>query len=132
MDDEMRPLTSRDTELISLTSGLKCRKHARSPEIDLAEYFYEAGVASAEGPHSHMFSTAVFITGGVFELKYYKESTTFTLQAGDSYVALAGQEHTITCIQDGSYLVAKPVGRLAAGSHDERFAQEGHSHGHAG
>jgi quercetin dioxygenase-like cupin family protein len=126
MSDEVRVLTRKSDPDSTLDSGLRAHKHARSPEIDLTEYFYETGMKSSDTPHGHAFATAVHVTSGKFELKYTGGGA-YVLQAGDSYVALAGQEHMVTCLAAGSYVVAKPVGAAAAATAE---ADHGHEHGH--
>lgn len=121
--DRLRLLTSKDTPLETLESGLKRRLHARSDGIDLAEYFYDRGMTSGEAPgHSHTFSTAVLIMSGQFELAI--DGQKHVLGAGDSYVAMADQTHLVTCVERGSYVVAKPVSSAV-----ETSAGTAHGHG---
>jgi uncharacterized protein (DUF2345 family) len=128
MSDDVRVLTHVTDPLVQLPSGLKARKHARTTEIDLTEYFFETGMTSGEDAHAHAFSTAVLITSGRFELSYVGGSD-HVLSSGDSYVAMAGQKHMVTCLDAGSYVVAKPLQPAANGSaapiHDHEHA---HSH----
>jgi unsaturated pyranuronate lyase len=120
--DGLRLLTTKDAPLETLDSGLRRRLHARSDGIDLAEYFYDRGMTSGEVTgHSHSFSTAVLIVSGRFELAI--DGKKHVLGAGDSYVAMAGQTHLVTCVEPGSYVVAKPVSASGASS-----AAAGHGH----
>ena len=125
----MRLLTRNDAPLEPTPSGLRRKTHARSDQIDLTEYFFNKGQASASSPHAHDFTTAVFVTSGEFELTFFKEGKTYIVAKGDSYVAQKGQAHRLVCLEEGSYLVAKPVSDDATG-HASTHTGEPAIHGH--
>jgi quercetin dioxygenase-like cupin family protein len=124
MSEDVRVLTRAKDPLVQLPSGLRAHKHARTNEIDLTEYFFETGMTSGEGAHAHAFSTAVLVTSGRFQLSYV-DGPDHELVAGDSYVAKEGQRHMVTCLEAGSYVVAKPLQPAANGS-----AAPSHDHDH--
>ena len=95
-----------------------------SPALGVDEIFFDAGIAT-DG-HGHALSQAAYQVAGKFEVNL--AGGVMTLGPGDSYSIPSGVEHSVRCVEKGSYILitARDPG-TGDGHHDA-----GHDHGSGG
>ena len=113
------------TNLVSLTTqiplenlreGLNKRLIVETPNIRVAEFFFDQGTSTK--PHSHDVEQASYIVAGKFQVDLNGDVT--ELGAGDGYSIPANFQHSVVCTEAGSYVLASVL----------ETAQDAHGHGH--
>ena len=95
--------------------------------LGVDEIYFEAGIAT-DG-HGHELSQAAYQVAGKFEINL--AGGVVTLGPGDSYAIPSGVEHSVRCIEKGSYILITARGAAAsAGSHDDDHAHGSGGHAH--
>jgi len=108
-------------------TGIWKRVLVDAPTLGVDEIFFEEGVAT-DG-HGHDLSQAAYQVSGRFEIRL--TGSVRTLGPGDSYSIPAGVDHSVKCIEKGSYVLI--TARVAGGGHDDHDqAQGAGGHAHAG
>jgi quercetin dioxygenase-like cupin family protein len=108
-------------------TGIWKRVLVDAPTLGVDEMFFEAGIAT-DG-HGHDLSQAAYQVSGRFEI--HLADTVRTLGPGDSYSIPAGVDHSVRCVEKGSYVLI--TARAAGGVHDNHdHAYSADSHAHAG
>ena len=104
-------------------AGIWKRVLVDAPTLGVDEIYFEEGVAT-DG-HGHDLSQAAYQVSGRFEIQL--GGSVVTLGAGDSYSIPAGVDHSVRCVEKGSYVLITARGREA----DNHAHDNGHDHVHA-
>jgi quercetin dioxygenase-like cupin family protein len=108
-------------------TGIWKRVLVDAPTLGVDEIYFEEGIAT-DG-HGHDLSQAAYQVSGRFEI--HLAGSVRTLGPGDSYSIPAGVDHSVRCVEKGSYVLI--TARVAGGGHDDHdHAHGAESHAHAG
>ena len=105
----------------------------QSAELELEFVTCEAGFESPGGLHTHPQTEAHFVMSGRFEFDLDGKKT--VVNPGDGFLSLAGQQHSLRCLESGTLVKAISLGgndRLGttAETDGHEHADHDHSHGH--
>ncbi|MEW5990690.1 MAG: cupin domain-containing protein [Chloroflexota bacterium] len=112
-------------------AGIWKRVLVDAPTLGVDEIYFDAGIAT-DG-HGHDLSQAAYQVSGRFEIQL--GSSVVTLGPGDSYSIPAGVDHSVRCVEKGSYVLITARGGATSGDdahdhdHDHDHAHD-HDHGH--
>jgi quercetin dioxygenase-like cupin family protein len=101
-----------------------------APTLGVDEVYFDEGVAT-DG-HGHDLSQAAYQVTGRFEIQL--GGSVVTLGPGDSYSIPAGVDHSVRCVEKGSYVLITARGGDSAGhdgdghDHDHAHGKTGHAH----
>lgn len=103
-------------------AGIWKRVLVDSPSLAVDEIRFDAGIAT-DG-HGHGLDQAAVQISGRFEVRL--GDSTVELGPGDGYGIPSGLEHSVRCIEAGSYILI--TARGSSGDHDHGHG-DGHDHG---
>lgn len=101
--------TAANEPLRPVRTGIWKRVLVDAPTLGVDEIFFEEGVASAG--HGHDQSQAAYHVAGRFKVRL--GSSVVTLGPGDSYSIPAGLDHSVRCLEKGSYVLITARGAAA-------------------
>ncbi|HEX9550591.1 MAG TPA: cupin domain-containing protein [Candidatus Limnocylindrales bacterium] len=104
-------------------TGIWKRVIVDAPALSVDEIFFDQGVATDS--HGHGLSQAAYQVSGKFEVRLADEK--LVLGPGDGYSIPAGVEHSVRCVEKGSYILVTARG---AGNGVDRAEHDHHDHGH--
>lgn len=107
-------------------TGIWKRVLVDSPTLGVDEIYFEEGIAT-DG-HGHDLSQAAYQVTGRFEVRL--GTTTLTLGPGDGYAIPAGVDHSVRCIEKGSYVLI--TARAADIVHGDGHVHGAEAQPHAG
>lgn len=99
-----------------------------APTLGVDEIYFKEGIET-DG-HGHDLSQAAYQVEGRFEVRL--GTSVVTLGPGDSYSIPAGVDHSVRCVEKGSYVLITARGAGAAHDEDHDHAHEEGDHAHAG
>lgn len=112
--------TLADAPLREVQPGLRHRQLARSGDIALDEWFWDADHGSRSDTHSHGHAEATYVVSGLFEVQFTGQDVQ-EIRAGDTFLSPPDVQHRIFCLEAGSYVVAKiPVSAHDHGAGDHQ------------
>lgn len=120
--------TAANEPLRPVRTGIWKRTLVDAPTLGVDEFFFDEGIAT-DG-HGHDLSQAAYHVAGRFEVRL--ASSVVTLGPGDSYSIPAGVDHSVRCVEKGSYVLITARGGGAAHDEDHDHAHGAESHAHAG
>lgn len=106
--------------------GIWKRVLVDAPALGIDEIYFDEGVAT-DG-HGHDLAQAAYQVSGRFEVRL--GGTVATLESGDSYAIPAGVDHSVRCLEKGSYVLI--TARSAGATTDHPHIPEAGGHVHAG
>lgn len=118
--------TGANEPLRPVRAGIWKRVLVDAPTLSVDEIYFEEGIAT-DG-HGHDLSQAAYQVAGRFEVRL--GSSVATLGPGDSYSIPAGVDHSVRCIEKGSYVLitARAVGATNDDDHDHAHGAGDHAH----
>lgn len=111
-------------------TGIWKRVLVDAPALGVDEIYFDEGIAT-DG-HGHDLSQAAYQVSGQFEVRL--GSSVVVLKPGDSYSIPAGVDHSVRCVEKGSYVLitARGAGTADDDQHDHAHGADDHAHaGHA-
>lgn len=120
--------TAANEPLRPVRTGIWKRVLVDAPTLGVDEIYFEEGIAT-DG-HGHDLSQAAYQVAGRFEVRL--GTSVVTLGPGDSYSIPAGVDHSVRCVEKGSYVLI--TARSGGAAHDEHHddAHGADDHAHAG
>lgn len=117
--------TAANEPLRPVRKGIWKRVLVDAPTLGVDEIYFEEGIAT-DG-HGHDLSQAAYQVSGRFEVRL--GSSVVTLGPGDSYSIPAGVDHSLRCVEKGSYvLITARSGGAAHEDHDHAHGAKDHAH----
>lgn len=106
-------------------TGIWKRVLVDAPTLGVDEIYFDEGIAT-DG-HGHDLSQAAYQVTGRFEIQL--GGSVVTLGPGDSYSIPAGVDHSVRCVEKGSYvLITARGGTSGIDAHDHGHDHTGHAH----
>jgi quercetin dioxygenase-like cupin family protein len=109
-------------------TGIWKRVLVDAPTLGVDEIFFDEGVAT-DG-HGHDLSQAAYQVSGQFEVRL--GGSIVNLGPGDSYSIPAGVDHSVRCVEKGSYVLITARGAGSPRDDDHSHAQATGEHAHSG